>query len=189
MTSVRVPVPAKQGPGGVIMWVTLSLQKGAGKVILENVTNITEENRGSIQRVVAWAEHLTGKGLKNDQNLVINCEKVQDSIKGTSWELPLALGLISLLSGVPLRDGLTGTGAIGKDGIITPVGYVPEKVRAARDAGYSLFLVSSDQPRESIEAGGMHIIPVRTLQDAWNIARPWSPIQNPPLANKGAGKN
>lgn len=92
------------------------------------------------------------------------------SIGGPSAGLMWALGLYDLLTPEDLTDGRTiaGTGAIGPDGIVYPVGGVAEKLRAAARAGAEVFLLPKDNLREAEAAGdrGMALVPVDDLDDA-----------------------
>lgn len=92
------------------------------------------------------------------------------SIGGPSAGLMWALGLYDLLTPGDLTEGRTiaGTGAIGPDGAVYPVGGVAEKVRAAARAGAQVFLLPKENRREAEAAGdhGMELVPVGDLDDA-----------------------
>jgi predicted S18 family serine protease len=70
--------------------------------------------------------------------------------------LALALGFSSLLTGIPLRQGMTASGIIDDNGNITPVGSLARKIMAAKEAGLTTFLLSIDQKLEA----GEQVIPV-----------------------------
>lgn len=90
-------------------------------------------------------------------------------IGGPSAGLMWAVGLSDLLSPVDLTAGreIAGTGEIGLDGQIGPIGGIEEKIRAAEQAGADLFLVpdanlsAARQVAEDIE-----LVPVSTLDEA-----------------------
>lgn len=92
------------------------------------------------------------------------------SIGGPSAGLMWALGLYDLLTPEDLTGGRTiaGTGAIGPDGAVYPVGGVAEKLRAAARAGAEVFLLPKDNLRKAEAAGdhGMELVPVDDLDDA-----------------------
>lgn len=92
------------------------------------------------------------------------------SIGGPSAGLMWALGLYDLLTPGDLTGGRTiaGTGAIGPDGTVYPIGGVAEKIAAAAHAGAQVFLLPADNLAEARAAGdrGMELVPVGTLDDA-----------------------
>jgi PDZ domain-containing protein len=107
---------------------------------------------------------------------LINSFPIQISIStgqigGPSAGLMFALGLYDLLTPNDLTGGRTiaGTGEIGVDGTVYPIGGIAEKVVAAADAGASVFLV----PRQDLAAartatGGrsLRLVPVSSFDDA-----------------------
>lgn len=92
------------------------------------------------------------------------------SIGGPSAGLMWALGLYDLLTPGDLTGGRTiaGTGAIGPDGAVYPVGGVAEKLHAAARAGAQVFLLPRENLREAEAAGdrGMDLVPMDDLDDA-----------------------
>jgi Lon-like protease len=93
-------------------------------------------------------------------------------IGGPSAGLMFALAVIDKLTPGGLTDGrfIAGTGTITPDGQVGPIGGIPFKMRAARDAGATVFLVPADNCGEA-EANaptGLELVRVATLQDALN---------------------
>jgi PDZ domain-containing protein len=91
-------------------------------------------------------------------------------VGGPSAGLMWALGLYDLLTPGDLTAGRTiaGTGQIGLDGTVYPIGGIEEKVIAADHAGASVFLVPADNIAAARAAGddGIVLIPVSSFQDA-----------------------
>lgn len=92
------------------------------------------------------------------------------SIGGPSAGLMWALGLYDLLTPGDLTGGrmIAGTGQIGLDGTIYPIGGIGEKIVAAERAGAEVFLVPQENLDEAQTAVGdaMQLVPVSTFQDA-----------------------
>lgn len=92
------------------------------------------------------------------------------AIGGPSAGLMWALGLYDLLTPGDLTGGRTvaGTGVIGTDGTVLPIGGIGEKLAAADDAGADLFLVPKDNLAEARAAGdhGLELVVVATFDDA-----------------------
>ena len=94
-------------------------------------------------------------------------------IGGPSAGLMVGLTVYDLLAAEDLLDGrrVTGTGTLDVDGVVGPVGGVPEKTLAAIAAGYDVLLVPEAETAlaERVAAGRITVIGVATLDEA--IAR------------------
>ena len=90
-------------------------------------------------------------------------------IGGPSAGLMWALGLYDLLTPGDLTGGRTiaGTGEIGADGSVYPIGGVEKKLLGAEDAGAKIFLVPKDNLEEARSAGaGVTLVAVGTFDEA-----------------------
>lgn len=91
-------------------------------------------------------------------------------VGGPSAGLMWALGLYDLLTPSDLTAGRTiaGTGQIGLDGTVYPIGGIEEKVVAAEHTGASVFLIPEGNLAAARSAGGdgMVLVPVATFSDA-----------------------
>ena len=91
-------------------------------------------------------------------------------IGGPSAGMMFTLAVIDKLSTEDLTGGTTvaGTGTIGEDGQVGPIGGIVHKVRASRDAGAQLFLSPAENCAEAIsrDTGDMVVAKVHTLDDA-----------------------
>jgi PDZ domain-containing protein len=90
-------------------------------------------------------------------------------IGGPSAGLMWALGVTDLLTPGDLTGGRTvaGTGDVGLDGSVAPIGGVAFKVAAAEDAGAGVFLVPRGNMSEARGvADAIELVPVATVQDA-----------------------
>jgi PDZ domain-containing protein len=113
-------------------------------------------------------EPLVGVSLLNSFPIEVRISS--GSIGGPSAGLMWALGLYDLLTPGDLTGGRTiaGSGAIGPDGTVYPVGGVAEKIAAAARAGAEVFFVPDGNTRAVEAAGerGLEIVPVGSLDDA-----------------------
>jgi PDZ domain-containing protein len=93
-----------------------------------------------------------------------------EDIGGPSAGLMWALGLYELLTPDDLTAGRTiaGTGEIGPDGTVYPIGGIQDKVIAAERAGATVFLAPVDNMPElnGVDTGEMQVIPVATFDEA-----------------------
>lgn len=91
-------------------------------------------------------------------------------IGGSSGGLMFTLADIDALIGGDLSGGrkIAGTGTIGIDGTVGPVGGTNHKVKAAQDAGASIFFVPIKDAAlaKSAAGGSITVVPVATLKEA-----------------------
>jgi PDZ domain-containing protein len=91
-------------------------------------------------------------------------------VGGPSAGLMFALALVDKLSPGELTGGrfVAGTGAIDAAGRVAPIGGIPFKMRAAQDAGATVFLVPDGNCREASATApaGLQLLRVATLDDA-----------------------
>lgn len=97
------------------------------------------------------------------------------NIGGPSAGLMWALGISDLITPGDLTGGriIAGTGEIGSDGTVYPIGGVREKVVAAKSHGATVFFVPvQDAPDARDVAKGITLVPVKTFEDAlqWLLA-------------------
>jgi PDZ domain-containing protein len=91
-------------------------------------------------------------------------------IGGPSAGLMWAVTLYDLLTPGDLSGGETiaGTGQIGLDGTVYPIGGIGDKIVAAKDAGATVLLLPKDNLAEARAAGvgGIQLVPVATFDEA-----------------------
>ena len=91
--------------------------------------------------------------------------------------MAITTALISLLTGIPVRDDVAMTGEITLRGQVLPVGGIKEKSLAARRAGLTTFILPKrnevdldDLPEELKDT--MTFIPVKTMDDVLEAVMP-----------------
>jgi PDZ domain-containing protein len=95
---------------------------------------------------------------------------IDDRIGGPSAGMVFALAIYDTLTPGALLDGMhvAGTGMIGPDGEVGPIGGIRQKIAAASDDGATLFLAPADNCDEAAvsDPGQMRIVRIETLDDA-----------------------
>lgn len=102
-------------------------------------------------------------------NLPVDVTIASGEVGGPSAGLAYALGICDLLTPGDLTGGriVAATGAIGIRGRVRPVGGIPQKLRAAEEAGATVFLVPRGNLRAALAVEtSMEVVPVRTLAEA-----------------------
>ncbi len=91
-------------------------------------------------------------------------------IGGPSAGLMFALAIVDKLTEGELNGGqfVAGTGEITSDGTVGPIGGIPFKMRAAREAGATVFLVPAENCLEASQRvpDGLRLVKVETLSGA-----------------------
>lgn len=135
---------------------------------------LTVDADGEERTVRVWPERLEGQehpvlGVIILPSFPFEVAIDSGAIGGPSAGLIWALGVYELLTRDDLLAGreVAGTGAIGLDGTVAPVGGIEQKVRAARRAGADLFLLPADNlPAARALAEDLRLVPVRSLGEA-----------------------
>ncbi|HEY3002555.1 MAG TPA: PDZ domain-containing protein [Kribbellaceae bacterium] len=136
---------------------------------------------GSVKVVTGGA----GKGDQRRTVIGVSVEQKQphpfhvsfdlDRIGGPSAGLMFALAVIDKLEPADLTGGtfIAGTGEIDDDGNVGPIGGIPQKMIAARDAGATIFLTPKDNCAEAVKTvpDGLRLVKVATLDDALESLR------------------
>jgi PDZ domain-containing protein len=95
--------------------------------------------------------------------------KLKD-VGGPSAGLMFALGILEKLGKESLTGGrrIAGTGEITAEGVVGPIGGIPQKMLGARKAGAQVFLVPKDNCAEAKGARheGLQLVKVGTLKEA-----------------------
>lgn len=102
-------------------------------------------------------------------NLPVDVAIASGEVGGPSAGLAYALGICDLLTPGDLTGGriVAATGAIGLRGRVRPVGGIPQKMRAAEEAGATVFLVPRGNLRDALAVEtSMEVVPVRSLAEA-----------------------
>ena len=109
-------------------------------------------------------------GVSLIPNFPIGVSIQSGDIGGPSAGLMWALGLYDLLTPGDLTGGRTiaGTGEIGLDGTVYPIGGIQDKIVAAEGAGATVFLVPKGNYADAKAAsnGSMTLVPVSSFDEA-----------------------
>ena len=115
-------------------------------------------------------------GISMIDALPLDVTFTSDEIGGPSAGLMWALGLYELLTPGDLTAGRTiaGTGELGTDGTVYPIGGIQDKVIAAQRAGATIFLAPKDNmpDLQGVDTGDMQVIPVSSFDDALHALQP-----------------
>ena len=110
---------------------------------------------------------------------------------GPSAGVAMAVAIISVLTGVPIRKDLAMTGEITLRGRVLPIGGLKEKLLAALRSGIKTVLIPAENEKDLAEVpenvkAGLEIIPVATVDEvlARALTGPLIPIEWNPADEK-----
>ena len=96
----------------------------------------------------------------------------------------MAVAIVSVLTGVPIRKDLAMTGEITLRGRILPIGGLKEKLLAALRSGIKTVLIPAENAKDLAEVpenvkSGLEIIPVSTVDEVLlrALTGPLTPIE------------
>ena len=166
--------------GGDIIFVEATSMKGKGDLILTGSLGdvMKESARTALSYIQANSTRL---GIPADafEETTIHIHVPAGSIPkdGPSAGITMATALVSLLTGLAVRDDVAMTGEITLRGQVLPVGGIKEKALAAQRAGISgsCLPFRNEVDLDELPAelkDGMTFIPVRTMDEALAAVMP-----------------
>lgn len=165
------------GAGGTLLFIESIAKPGTGKIeITGNLGNVMKE---SIQLVHSWVKANAGLfdiNTKEMNKIDIHVHFPSGAIPkdGPSAGVAISTSIVSLLTGIPVRNDIAVTGEISLRGKVLPIGGVREKILAAHRAGIREVAIPStnendlvDLPEEALKDMTIHLL--NNLNDAINI--------------------
>jgi len=114
-----------------------------------------------------------GVSIIHDYDFPVDVTIQLDNVGGPSAGQMFALGIIDTLTPGELNGGrqIAGTGTIGADGVIGPIGGIRQKLFGARDAGAEYFLAPQSNCDEVTGhvPDGLQVFSVSTLADSLTV--------------------
>ncbi len=120
--------------------------------------------KDSVFNALAVIRSLTGKDAK-DYDLHVNIIG-GGQIDGPSAGSAITLALISAIEGKPLPQDIALTGEVSIQGLIRPVGGIPEKLHGARQAGVKTVYLPEDNTGDiPQDTEGLEVIRVAKMAE------------------------
>jgi ATP-dependent Lon protease len=164
--------------GGDILVVEARMLKGKGELILTGrLGEVMKESSSaafSYTKLKLFELELDTEELKN-YDIHLHIPEGAVPKEGPSAGVTLAVSLISLLTGIPVRSDYAMTGEITLRGKILPVGGIKEKIIAAHRYGIRNILIPSENEKDFREdipdelKSDIRIYPVDTMDELLEI--------------------
>lgn len=205
-TEVTVNVLYAAGPTGGQSQQKISVRASEDGEFSLDVSEDEVSGVGDMIRAASWnavmvATMLTGASLANEYRF-----ELSGRVDGPSAGGLTTVGVLSLLLGDDLLDGVSMTGTINPTGTIGPVGGIPQKIQGVIDSGtFAKILIPAGQ-RNDVDhdgytvdvidlgkAGGVEVVEVADIYEAYQhltgkaIPSPSSP-RDPKLSDVGYAK-
>ncbi|MCK5661516.1 MAG: hypothetical protein KAH86_09160, partial [Methanosarcinales archaeon] len=140
---------SESGEEGVLMDATILVTDGSGHVFVDTNPYAQVDLQGSSRLAALVASDVVGvEQNKHDFYYIINMGT--PIIGGPSAGGPLTVATIAALNDWTLDPNIVMTGMINPDGSIGPVGGIPYKLEAVKDAGKTVFLIPEGQTEISM---------------------------------------
>lgn len=148
--------------GGEILFIEVALMPGKGKLTLTG--QLGEVMQESAKAAFTWAKsHYQTLGLKNNfaQGIDVHIHVPEGAVPkdGPSAGTAIATGLVSALTGIPVKRDVGMTGEITLRGRVLEIGGVKEKVIAAHRAGLKIIILPKDNKKD------LEDIPAKVKED------------------------
>ncbi len=153
-TLIQLKLPAVDNQGnGVLadLIVEASDAQDAGRVFIEvreGSPLINPDTQASLRNAIEAARNAGAR--VNGKNLYYSLSAESNVVSGGSAGAALAIATMAAVEGKKLRSDALVTGGVDASGAVTRVGQVLEKARAAKQAGYSLFLVPKGEGTQRV---------------------------------------
>jgi ATP-dependent Lon protease len=130
--------------GGVILFIEAARMPGAkGFQVTGSVGNVMQESaRAALSYVRSHAEQLNlDKDFFDKTDIHLHIPEGAQPKDGPSAGIAMTTALVSLISGRPVKKGVSMTGEVTLRGQVLPVGGIKEKMLAAHRAGIKMVIL------------------------------------------------
>ncbi|MCS7131542.1 MAG: hypothetical protein NZ934_02305 [Hadesarchaea archaeon] len=161
--SIAIVGVVKDGREGKLATLTAELRSGRGRLLVAVPPYENEDTQRSAMAAKLAAERLTRLNLAL-VDVVFSIDADVEFIAGPSAGGAMAAVLVAAMENRWVRKDVMVSATIDELGRLGPVGDIELKIRAARDAGFKLFIVATDQP-EAPRIAGIEIKQARNLRE------------------------
>lgn len=143
---------AVDGDHGCILHFEMQATKGSGRIVpLGSIQKVMRESiEAAAQYIKAKYEDLgISADWRHNYDVAVLATFMGIPKEGPSAGITIAVGIVSALKGMPVRNDLAMTGEITIMGKVLPVSGIQQKIRAAFDAGVKEVLLPVDNLKDA----------------------------------------
>ncbi len=164
--------------GGTLLEAEINVVSGSGKLELTgNLGQVMQESaKAAMSYIRSRAGHL---GLKEDfyktQDIHVHFPEGAIPKDGPSAGITITLGMVSALTGVPVRGDVAMTGEVSLRGRVLPIGGLREKSMAALRNGIHTVIMPAENEKDLEEIdqtvrAALQFVPVRHVDEVLSFA-------------------
>lgn len=135
---------SKDGGQAKLATLTVELMLGKGRLLISVPPYENEDTQMSARNAKLAAERETGYDL-SQVDIILSIEADAEVVTGPSAGTAMAVVLVAAIESRWVRQDVVVSATIGEYGRLGPVGDIKKKIDAAKEAGFSLFVVSIGQ--------------------------------------------
>jgi ATP-dependent Lon protease len=162
------------GIGGDLILIQVSAFAGHGHVEVTGLHGpVLKDSVKTAYNIVHSRFRELGVNEKRlrEQVVAVHLVRIAQPREGPSAGLAFVAGIVSALTGRPVKPACAMTGEVTLHGEVTGVGGVPFKIKAAVKAGRKLVLIPAENAKEVSQVpdnvlSQVEVVPVKTIQEA-----------------------
>lgn len=162
------------GVGGDLILIQVSAFAGHGHVEVTGLHGpVLKDSVKTAYNIVLSRFRELGVNEKRlrEQVVAVHLVRIAQPREGPSAGLAFVTGIVSALTGRPVKPACAMTGEVTLHGEITGVSGLPFKIKAAAKAGRKLILVPAENAKDLAQVPAnvlaqVEVVPVRTIQEA-----------------------
>jgi ATP-dependent Lon protease len=160
--------------GGDLMLVQVSAFAGPARLDVTGLHGkVMKDSVQTAYNIVRtrFREFGINEKLLRERVVAVHLVRIAEPKEGPSAGLAFVVGIVSALTGRPVKSGCAMTGEVTLFGEVTAVGGLTFKIKAAVKAGRKLALIPAENAREVTQIpdavlSKVEVVPVRTIQEA-----------------------
>ena len=162
--------------GGEVLFVESSVSEGKGVLTTTgNLGDVMKESATIAYQYIKAHPALTGLSSEDFAKRDIHMHVPEGAVPkdGPSAGITMVTSMVSALRGKAIKKGIAMTGEMTLRGRVLPVGGIKEKILAAKRAGVSTIVISSENKKDiedikEIYIKGLNFVYVNTIDDVIN---------------------
>lgn len=154
-------------PAGELATLTAELRQGSGRVLIGVPPFENDDTQMAARSAVQAAGSETGFDLSST-DVAYSIDTTAEMITGPSAGAAMAVVLVAVIENKDVLQGAITSATCDESGRLGPVGDIDIKIGAAEQAGFTLFVVSTNQPGVPLTSS-IQVQRARTLADAANL--------------------
>lgn len=160
--------------GGEILYIESLLTKGDGKTVITGRLGEVMKESAQIAMSLVRAKFPEQAAKFKENDLHIHVPDGATPKDGPSAGISLTVALSSLITGNAVSPQTAMTGEVSLEGMVNPIGGLPEKLMAAQRAGVKRVLIPKDNEDDLVDVADevkskLEILPVSTVEEALRI--------------------